>query len=321
MQSHVCRVCACLAVTCHLHFWQNDRDLLRTTEVTWVQNGYWPRQMFVLIQLSLSLYIHWQLVKKKKKKSKAEGTKVKLSVSSDCWVLLVTYWFRQLTHGSPAPLSHCPAAGRVPCHGRGSSAELWRGCRRGWRRNPNQTLLGHRILTPSHLKDTGRVLLHSKGWTLFIAVWTYTESPRICIDSQASRGEGGGGSHVHTHTDTDNAHTHTHTQTTHTYTHTHRQCTHTHTHTQTTHTYTHTHTHRQCTHTHTDNAHIHTHIHRQCTHKLAHTQPCTQIHTQSTHTNSPLLSVLPVATIHTWIILAPFERDHQPSTVYTRSMK
>ena len=24
----------CLAVTCHLHFWQNDRDLLRATEVT-----------------------------------------------------------------------------------------------------------------------------------------------------------------------------------------------------------------------------------------------------------------------------------------------
>ena len=25
---------ACLAVTCHLHFWQNDRDLLRATAVT-----------------------------------------------------------------------------------------------------------------------------------------------------------------------------------------------------------------------------------------------------------------------------------------------
>ena len=24
---------ACLAVTCHLHFWQNDRDLLRATAV------------------------------------------------------------------------------------------------------------------------------------------------------------------------------------------------------------------------------------------------------------------------------------------------
>ena len=25
---------ACLTVTCHLHFWQNDRDLLRATAVT-----------------------------------------------------------------------------------------------------------------------------------------------------------------------------------------------------------------------------------------------------------------------------------------------
>ena len=31
MQSHIRKVHACLAVTCHLHFWQNDRDLLRAT--------------------------------------------------------------------------------------------------------------------------------------------------------------------------------------------------------------------------------------------------------------------------------------------------
>ena len=29
---------ACLAVTSHLHFWQNDRDLLRANAVMW--NGY-----------------------------------------------------------------------------------------------------------------------------------------------------------------------------------------------------------------------------------------------------------------------------------------
>ena len=40
MQSHTCKVHACLAVTCHLHFWQNDRDLLRTTAVARVWNGY-----------------------------------------------------------------------------------------------------------------------------------------------------------------------------------------------------------------------------------------------------------------------------------------
>ena len=30
MQSHICKVHACLAVTCHLHFWQSDRGLLCT---------------------------------------------------------------------------------------------------------------------------------------------------------------------------------------------------------------------------------------------------------------------------------------------------
>ena len=37
---HIRKVHACLAVTCHLHFWQNDRELLRATAVTWEWNGY-----------------------------------------------------------------------------------------------------------------------------------------------------------------------------------------------------------------------------------------------------------------------------------------
>ena len=40
MQSHICKVYVCLAVTCHLHFWQNDRDLLRATAVTRGWNGH-----------------------------------------------------------------------------------------------------------------------------------------------------------------------------------------------------------------------------------------------------------------------------------------
>ena len=31
---HIRKVYACLAVTCHLHFWQNDRDFLLATVVT-----------------------------------------------------------------------------------------------------------------------------------------------------------------------------------------------------------------------------------------------------------------------------------------------
>ena len=37
------KVYACLAVTCHLHFWQNDRDFLRATVVTRGWNGYWNK--------------------------------------------------------------------------------------------------------------------------------------------------------------------------------------------------------------------------------------------------------------------------------------
>ena len=40
MQSHIRKVYACLAVTCHLHFWQNDQDHLRATAVTPGWNGY-----------------------------------------------------------------------------------------------------------------------------------------------------------------------------------------------------------------------------------------------------------------------------------------
>ena len=40
MQSHIRKVYACLAVTRHLRFWQNDRGLLRATAVTRGWNGY-----------------------------------------------------------------------------------------------------------------------------------------------------------------------------------------------------------------------------------------------------------------------------------------
>ena len=40
IESHIGRVYVCLGVTCHLHFWQNDRDLLCATAVTRGWNGY-----------------------------------------------------------------------------------------------------------------------------------------------------------------------------------------------------------------------------------------------------------------------------------------
>jgi len=43
LQSHICKVYAYLAVTCHLHFWQNDRDLLRAIAVIQGWNRYWNK--------------------------------------------------------------------------------------------------------------------------------------------------------------------------------------------------------------------------------------------------------------------------------------
>ena len=40
MHSHIHKVHACLAVTCHLHFWLNDQHLLHATAVARGWNGY-----------------------------------------------------------------------------------------------------------------------------------------------------------------------------------------------------------------------------------------------------------------------------------------
>ena len=38
--NNICSVRVCLAVTCHLHFWQNDRDISRATAITRGWNRY-----------------------------------------------------------------------------------------------------------------------------------------------------------------------------------------------------------------------------------------------------------------------------------------
>ena len=40
MESRIRRMHSCLAETCHLHFWQTDRDILRATAVTRGWNKY-----------------------------------------------------------------------------------------------------------------------------------------------------------------------------------------------------------------------------------------------------------------------------------------
>ena len=40
IRRHIRRMHVCLGVTCHLHLWQNERDLLRATAITQQWNGY-----------------------------------------------------------------------------------------------------------------------------------------------------------------------------------------------------------------------------------------------------------------------------------------
>ena len=44
-------MCACLGVTCHLHFWQSDRGLFRATAVTWGWNSHRIRRVSTQSQL------------------------------------------------------------------------------------------------------------------------------------------------------------------------------------------------------------------------------------------------------------------------------
>ena len=56
-KSHIRKVYACLAVTCHLHFWQNDRDFLRATVVTRGWNGYRNKSHFSMTLTHIIIYI------------------------------------------------------------------------------------------------------------------------------------------------------------------------------------------------------------------------------------------------------------------------
>ena len=58
MQSHTRKVYVCLAVTCHLRFWQNDRDLLRATGVTRGWNGYRNKSQHRKLTLEKKIAIH-----------------------------------------------------------------------------------------------------------------------------------------------------------------------------------------------------------------------------------------------------------------------
>ena len=56
MQSHICREHVCLALTCHLHFWQNDGDLSCATVVPQEWNRYRTKSQRRKLSQSLALY-------------------------------------------------------------------------------------------------------------------------------------------------------------------------------------------------------------------------------------------------------------------------
>ena len=57
MRSHIRKVYAYLAVTCHLHFWQNDWDLLRATAVTRGWNRYWNKSQHSKLTLEKKILL------------------------------------------------------------------------------------------------------------------------------------------------------------------------------------------------------------------------------------------------------------------------
>ena len=57
MQSHMRKVHACLAVTFHLYFWQNDRGLLRDTVITRVGTDTEIRVSTPLINTYVPVYV------------------------------------------------------------------------------------------------------------------------------------------------------------------------------------------------------------------------------------------------------------------------
>ena len=47
----------CISVTCHLHFWQNDRDRLRATAVTRGWNGYRNKSQHRKLTLEMKILL------------------------------------------------------------------------------------------------------------------------------------------------------------------------------------------------------------------------------------------------------------------------
>ena len=112
------RVYVCLAVTCHLHFWQNDRDLLRAIAVTQGWNGYrnksqHMRCLLTFLLRSSSLRSSSRLRCSSCCLRRSSSCCLRRSSSSSCWRL------RSASSASRAAESSSSAAGAAgSCKGR-----------------------------------------------------------------------------------------------------------------------------------------------------------------------------------------------------------
>ena len=61
---HYAALHVCLAVMCHLHFWQNDRDLLHATAITqgWKRHQNKSRHRKLTLEKKILLSLQWELV-------------------------------------------------------------------------------------------------------------------------------------------------------------------------------------------------------------------------------------------------------------------
>ena len=107
MQSHIRKVYACLAVTCHLHFGRNDRGLLRATAVTRGWNGYRNKSQHRKLTLAKEefggrcrkamlgvcrrLSISCTQSIKQRRKNKGAGGGSTLTYLSDVWAIMQSY--------------------------------------------------------------------------------------------------------------------------------------------------------------------------------------------------------------------------------------
>ena len=150
--SCICKMYVCLAVTCHLHFWQNDQDLLRAAAVTQGWNGYRNKNQHK-IDLGKENYPiapartrTWDLL---------ITSLVTLPLSHPSFPILISCFGMSVAgQWSCCPLSACCGLRKLTCWG-------WRSCTS--RPGPSSPMVPPSMATPSRSPCAARPCIRS--WT------------------------------------------------------------------------------------------------------------------------------------------------------------